>query len=385
MRDPSISIEPLLPVRGRETPEDGSLASAGAMLWTPRGYVSSFEEWQNATKKDKKNVVYPAYVASINSEPYGAYLQKHGLVFGSNEKPTNDDCGMIYRKIQCSSNALHGPSFRHLRCNDPGCPVCYVKRASEMADRVTERVQGYKTVWRKTAPYHLIFWSDRADRPYADLRQSFDEARRLLAQMGVKAAVVWYHPYRIKKELKDVLRAYRRTQGLDGRAGFWKLAHDDVLNLGGLERYIEYGPHWHAIATGYLVNVTEYAEKTACGYKKKRYLDTEDKVHEVAHYISTHACRESGKSSVRYYGDLSYRMLKRDLVETKIKDVVCSHCGAALEEYDCDDTGVITQKLKDKITEKIKYYLYWKKGQPKPDMATHAQCLITRFSKLEYL
>jgi hypothetical protein len=249
-----------------------------------------------------------------------------------------------------------------------------------MADRVTERVQGYKTVWRKTAPYHLIFWSDRADRPYADLRQSFIEAKRLMQSMGVVAAVVWYHPYRIRKELKDILRNYRRVQGLDGRAGFWKLAHDDVLNLGGLERYIEYGPHWHAIATGYLVNVKEYSEKTGCGYKKKRYLDTEAKVHEVAHYISTHCCRESGKSSVRYYGDISYRMLKRELVETRIKDIVCSHCGASLEEYDCDDTGVTTQKVKDKITEKVKYFLYWK-GKQKPDMLTHSQCLITRFSR----
>ena len=354
-----------------------------AKFWTPQGMVS-FEEWKKQSAKCKKNAVYPAYVPSIISEPYGTLIKKHGMIFGSNEKASDDDCGAIFRKVQCSGNHLHAPAFRHVRCNDPGCPVCYVKYASRAADRVTERIQGYKTVWRKTAPYHLIFWSDRADRPYADLRQSFDEARRLMSAMGVQAAACWYHPYRIKPELKDRLRAYRRAQGLDGRAGFWKLAHDDVLQLGGIERYMVYGPHWHAIATGYLVNVKEYSEKTGCGYKKKRYLDTEDKVHEVAHYITTHCCREATKSSVRYYGDLSYRMLARELVETRIKNVVCSQCGANLEEYDCDDTGVVLQKLKDKITEKIKYFLYWKKGQPKPDMATHSQCLITRFSKSEY-
>jgi hypothetical protein len=355
-----------------------------ALFWTPQGMVS-FEVWKSQGAKCKKNAVYPAYVPSIISEPYGSLILKHGFIFGSNEKASNDDCGAIFRKIQCSSNHLHSNSYRHVRCNDPGCPVCYVKYAARAADRVTERIQGYKTAWRKSAPYHLIFWSNCADRPYADLRQSFDEARRQMKNMGVVAAACWYHPYRIKPELKDRLRAYRRINGLDGRAGFWKLAHDDVLNLGGLERYMIYGPHWHAIATGYLVNVKEYAEKTGCGYKKKRYLDTEEKVHEVAHYITTHACREGGKSSVRYYGDLSYRMLARELVETKIKNVVCEQCGANLEEYDCDDTGIVIQKLKDKITEKIKYYLYWKKGQPKPYMKVANQTLITHFTKSEYL
>jgi hypothetical protein len=378
--------DPFSPAVLRRSPEAGGVVTGAggenppAMFWTKTGFVD-YNEWKKQNQKTQKTVVYPAYVPSINQSPYGTLLKKYGLVFGSNEKSTNDDCGQIFRKVQCSHNALHGSSFRHVRCNDPGCPVCYVKMAGRMADRVTERIQGYKTVWRKTAPYHLIFWSDRADRPYADLRESFDEARRLMRLMGVKAAACWYHPYRIKPELKDRLRAYRRMQGLDGRAGFWKLAHDDVLGIGGIENYIIYGPHWHSIASGYLVNVKEYAEQTGCGYKKKRYLDTESKVHEVAHYISTHCCREAQKSSVRYYADLSYRMLNRELVDSKIKDIVCPVCGAPMEEHDCTDTGVIIQKLKDKITEKIKYYLYWKKGQPKPEMATHAQCLITRFSR----
>ena len=360
-------------------------------IWTPRGYVDSIEKYQEIINNlSNKKLVYPAYVPTINSTPYGTLLSKHGHVFGDCEKPTGDDCGMIFRKVQCSNNPLHRSSFRHVRCNDPGCPVCYVKFATRSADRVTERVQGFKTVYKNTKPYHLILWSSQvegADRPYADLRSSFKEAKRLLGIAGAESAVVWYHPYRIREELKEHLRNYRRAHNLNGRAGFWKLAHDDVLELGGLERYIVYAPHWHAIATGFLMKSNEFEEVTGgAGYKKKRYLEYEKEVHEVAYYISTHACMEWGKSSVRYYGDISYRMLAREMVEERIKNVVCHDCGAELEEYDCDEAGICNQKLKDKITEKIKYYLYWKRGQPKPKYNKEqlrtfgaGQCLITRF------
>ena len=302
-------------------------------FWTPKGYVKSFEEYKKISSKTYDSLIgYPANVTSINSEPYGTQLRKYGFLFGSNEKVSDDNCGKIYRKIQCSTNFLHHPGFKHLHCNDPGCPVCYTKYAAQMADRVTERVQGYKTVYRskRDAVYHLIFWGppENKTRPYAGLREAFKEANRLMELMGVVSATVWFHPYRIKKELKPILRRYKTINGLNGRVGFWKLAHDDVLGLGGLERYIEYGPHWHAIASGWLMNTTEYKEIEGAGYKKKRYLESEETVHETAHYISTHCCREAMKSSVRYFGNISYRMLAREHVESKIKDVVCNDCGA---------------------------------------------------------
>lgn len=357
---------------------------AEAKFWIPtRGDFGSFEDWKVYQNLKSERVVYPAYVPSINLESYGSLLNKCGFVFGSNEKPTNDDCGLIFRKIQCSKEPLHHQLFRHVHCNDPGCPICYTKMSGRMADRITERIQGYKTVYRKDRVYHLIFWPERREgRPYAGLTEAFRDSKRLMQNMGVESAIVEYHPYRIKKELKPFLRRYRIINGLDGRAGFWKLAHDDVLCLGGLEPYIESGPHFHALASGYLMNSKEYSEKyNGAGYKKRRYLDNETEVHEVAYYISTHAAREWCKSSVRYYGKISYRMLAREMVKTEIKDLLCPQCRSKLLEFDCDDTGVTKEMIKDNITEKVKYYLYWKKGQPKPEMATHSQCLITRFCR----
>lgn len=366
-----------------KAPSGGEGVGGGVQLWTPTGYVSSFDEYRNQQDHtNKKTTVYPANVPSINQTTYGSILQKCGLVYGSNQKPTNDDCGLIFRKIQCSKEPLHHQEFRHVHCNDSGCPICYSKMTGRMADRITERSQGYRTVYKERR-YHLIFWPpQREGRPYAGLNAAFADAKRLLHDMGAESAIVEYHPYRIKKELKPVLRRYKIMLGLNGKVGFWKLAHDDVLNLGGLERYIESGPHFHGIVTGYLMNWGDYSRAfNGAGYKKKRYLDTEEDVHQVAYYISTHACREAGRSSVRYYGKISYRMLAREMVKTEIKDILCPQCKARLQEFDCDDTGATLQMVKDKITEKVKYYLYWKKGQPKPTLATSSQLLITRFCR----
>lgn len=356
-------------------------------VWTPEGFKTwdQYQQYGNQ-KSGKKEVVYPASVSSIipaTKEPiFSKY--KH-FIFGSNFKQSQIDCGERYRKVICSTNHLHHTSFRHIRCNDAGCPVCYVKYAEQISDRVTERWQGYKTVYRGRRPYHLILWGAKikgANQLYPGLREALAEADRLLKILGARAYSVWFHPYRIRAELKPHLRRWRRANGLDGRAGFWKMAHDDVLGLGSFESYIVYGPHWHAIVDGWLKDVKDFSEENGgAGYKKKRYLETERAIHEVAYYISTHAAREWCKQSVRYYGDISYRMLQREFVEERIKNVLCPVCGSQLEEYDCDEEGITKEKLKDNITEKIKYYLYWKRGTKKPEMKDAFQCLVTRFCR----
>lgn len=348
-------------------------------------YVGSFQEWQSCQKSDDRKAVYPAYVQSISTTIYGQYLGKYGYVFGCNEKPSGDDCGKIYRKIQCSQNSDHDPYYRHIHCNDPGCPICYTKFVDRQTKTVVERVLGYKTVYRGTKPYHLILWGKKCDgRPYAGCRAAFVEAKRLLKILGVVSASVWYHPYRIKEELKLLLRRYRRAKDLDGKIGFWKLAHDDVLGIGGLENYIVYGPHWHAIATGYLMDVKDFARRTGCGYKKRGYVETEERLRETAYYISSHAAREAGRHSVIYYGDISYRKLSKELSGVKIEDVKCKICGSMLHEYDVDEDGnyrkdaqgIIIGLVKEHITEKIKFYIYWKRGTEKPKRNGGAQCLI---------
>lgn len=122
---------------------DAGRSPASFGFWTPKGYVKTFEEWKNISQKfNNSDSLYPAYVPSIEPIEYGTILKECGLIFGSNKQPSDDTCGQIYRKIVCAGNDLHKQPFRHMRCNDPGCPICYVKHASRMSDRVTEREIG---------------------------------------------------------------------------------------------------------------------------------------------------------------------------------------------------------------------------------------------------
>ena len=359
-------------------------------IWTPSGYVSTMEAWREAQEKSRATApMYPAYVRSIlHLEEYGKYFLEHGFVFGSNQNPSGPECGKIFRKIECSRNRDHHPSFRHIHCNDPGCPVCYPKYASKHAKHVTQRVLGYKTVYRKKKMFHLIHWAAMVGgehRQYANISEAMEEGKRLLEIMGVEAAVMWYHPYRIRKELKPILRRYRRAKGLDGKVGFWTMAHDDVLGLGGLEQYVIYAPHWHSIASGYLLNSSEFFDLTkGAGYKKRRYLETPETIESVAYYISTHAAREPGKHSMIYYGNISYRKLACRCVSDILVPVLCADCGSDLYEYDVDEEGQHYRNAQGEIAgplrqvmEKKKNYVYWIRGEEQPDRIDGAQCLIS--------
>jgi len=344
------------------------------LIWTPKGFVNTIEEWKNSDKKIQQlSSMYSASVPPRFQAIYGTLLQKHGHLFGDEEKQSAIDCGEKFRKVVCSNNEKHESGFRHIRCNEPGCPICYPKFATRIAQRVTDRVQGYKSVYKgKKPPFHLILWgalaTDGAYSLYGNMRQAFAEGKRLAGILGLDAYTMWYHPYRINPELKPHLRRYKTINDLNGKVGFWKLAHEDVLGIGALENYIVYGPHWHLIADGWMIPTLQFNEMTGGGYKKKRYLDSEKAVYETAYYISTHCAREAGKTSVRYYGALSYRQLKRDLVYVKEQNVLCKVCQALLKLFPCNIDGVLGEMITDHITEKVRYYIYWKAGSKKPDI-----------------
>lgn len=288
-------------------------------------------------------------------------FHQYGLIFGCNEKPSTDSCGMVIAKIMCSGDESHPAYFKHERCNDPGCPKCYTKFSKRIANAVVERVQGYRSVFGYDPVYHLIFWPD-SRTGYTSLKDAFKDAKFLLGQMNAKMAVAWYHPYRIRPEIKEQLRRYRRENGISQTTGFWQMAHDDVLGLGDLSAYLVYGPHFHAIASGYLVPSKEYAKREIGGYKKVHVLSQLADLERVAYYISTHACREAGKSTVRYFGKISYSKLARNDGQEAIEDVVCEKCGASMKSHYCNDLGETSGVIHPHITRKVTRYLYWKRG-----------------------
>lgn len=288
-----------------------------------------------------------------------------GLLFGCNIEPSGFRCGQIISQVTCKSDVSHKPYYKHEYCNDPLCPTCYTKFTYRIADAVVDRVMGYRSVYGFDPNYHLVFWPT-IDVGYSSLKMAFADASTMLKAMGATMAVVWYHPYGMKEEIKKALRRYKNENDLPANNGFWELARKDVLCLGGLEHYIEYRPHFHAVASGYLLDSKEYAKLGLGGYKKVRRLDTVADLERVAYYITTHACYEPTKSTVRYFGKISYSKLGKKEQETVIEDLVCSVCGGALQEhYYNQDLGIFTGLAHDHLTRKVVHYRYFKKERGK--------------------
>lgn len=324
-------------------------------------------------------------------------MWEYGHVFGCREKPTNAGCGSVMSKYVCSASPDHAVYYKLRRCNDPECPVCYPKFAKRISEAVTRRVVGMQRVYPAQSPYHLVFWPKKG-QVYDNLTAAHKDGAKMLKKMGRTSAVVWYHPYRIRADLKPALRKLMRKWTSEPELcrlsrknggfikfgelyidqGFWKLAHDDALGIGGLQNYVEYGPHFHAICTGYLMRSDIWAAATGCGYKKKGYLSSEEGTNRLSYYLTTHACYEWTKSTVRYLGDISYSKLAAKCVEETIEDVRCEDCGALVHEHDCDpvtrETGVL---IHDRVTCKVKKWLHWKRGDPEPK---HGQRTVEEYA-----
>jgi hypothetical protein len=298
-------------------------------------------------------------------------LRKWGTIYGSNFLPSNNECGTIFRKIVCNNDHSHKPAFKHIYCNDPLCPKCYPKFSARISERVTEQIQGFKDVYPDEKVYHLIFWPVKG-MVYESRDDAFKDAYRMLKEMHAKAAAVFYHPSRIRDEIKPALRRIQKQQRDLGKPtkGFWDMAHKDVLGLGVIENYYKPGPHFHAPAAGYLENSKTYSERTGAGYKKRGYLGSIEDIHKLAFYLATHASYEAGKDTVRYWGLMSKYQLKRYLACERIEDVECEVCRSTMAEYIYDP--VRKEMAKDPIlrvvTRKIKMWGYYKRGGyvPKP-------------------
>jgi len=338
-----------------------------SQIWYNGEFISCAEYEKIRAKKDQqKTALYPANVPSTITDVKTSNTDK---IYGSNFLPTNGDCGKIYRKVFCNADKSHKPANLHIHCNDPLCLICYKKFAGRIAARISERVMGFKSVYPLAKVCSLIFWPKKGT-VYKDVDEAFDDAKRLLKDMGGEAAVIINHPYRIRKEIKPKLRRIQNQLKLLGKStkGFWEMAHDDALGIGALENYYVKGQHFHAQASGYLENSNDYFDRTGAGYKKKGYLESQEAIQKHAYYLVTHALYQPGKDGVRYYGLMSGHNLKRAQTGEYFDNVKCDICGSTLADYDYNaDTKELSKlPFHSVLTRKIKVYKYWIRGHRPP-------------------
>jgi len=343
-------------------------------IWYNGSFIS-YESYQQKTACISANVPCTILSSEVrreteNNKSILEHLHKYGSIYGLNFLPTDDQCGVIYRKIFCNSDRSHKPANLHIYCNDPLCPVCYKKFASRIAARVSERVSGFMNVNKLDDVRSLIFWPKKG-MVYKNRDDAFTDAKRMLTDMGAKAAVIWLHPARIRKDLQPKLRRIQRGLRILEKPtkGFWDMAHADVLGIGGLENYCASGVHFHAQFTGYLENSKVYSERTGAGYKtKEKKIEDLENSQQHAYYVSTHASFETGKDMVRYFGKMSRYELHRAQTGEYIENTLCDVCGSTLAEYiyDARASEVSLYPIHSVVTRRIKVYQYWMRDRPPP-------------------
>jgi len=333
---------------------------------------------------------YPASTLLSNSLYYSisrhdgqSIFTSKGHIYGSAQKKTKTDCGKIRSVHVCSKDPGHEMQNRHICCNEPTCPICYPKFVHRLADGITERVKGYQEVYPKDPFCHLVL-SPPPGTEYKNMKEAFAAVSKVFLKRALgKAASVNYHPYRLRKELIGSLWMVQDVwiQQNPGKKppGFWKLAHDNVLKLDSLSDYVVYGPHFHAIATGYLIKSNDFHRITNWIYKKVKHDSFEDEADEgdstelnigdvvrLAHYLGTHTAWEWGKHSVRYIGAMSYAKLGRTKEGVRREQVKCKVCGAAVHEHTWMGlTEEIGDCIRTEIEERIILWKYWKREKKK--------------------
>lgn len=147
---------------------------------------------------------------------------------------------------------------------------------------------------------------------------------------AVHAGEIIFHPYRLRADVRALLIQYCKDQELEepsyASGGFWKLAHEDVLELGGIKEYCYFSPHFHLLCFGYFPKADEYFLQTGGWvYKNIRPVSLNievrpdgshaNDVESVAAYLLTHCgieLSDSGKAvkTHRAFGLMSPRYMR---------------------------------------------------------------------------
>jgi hypothetical protein len=169
-------------------------------------------------------------------------------------------------------------------------------------------------------------------------------ANKMFKKTGLRGAITVYHPYRIEYDENDQNISWRRIRDKPK----WR-------------DYVEFSPHFHLIAYGYLAD-TEAFYNASNGWVMKmvRPLQDKDDVESLARYLLSHCGVVEHREAVTYWGCLSGRHLELVTEMVEREDTPCPVCGAciALCEMgaggDLVPTGHVAQTSKTIRTYRIK-------------------------------
>jgi len=234
-----------------------------------------------------------------------------------------DSCGDVVSNVICSGNHDHSRRVVRAHCKSPGCKVCWPTWDTRATTRVVDRMQGYRKAARVGyQPRHITLSPpDWVIPPESidGMKRIIEQARRVVGVMGMDAAVVVPHGYRIRPERRDEARAGAEASGMNRYR--WCMAQDNPRD------YLVWSPHVHLLHWGYLKSADAFHEQTGWIYHTHGRLDTREDQERATYYLLSHAWVIAGAHTVRYWGGISSRNLHvRE--EVYWQEEACPDCGA---------------------------------------------------------
>lgn len=258
-------------------------------------------------------------------QPGTAYILLDSPIINHVDKVTpgyglpNPHCGTvgsrsIRAQVVCPEDPAHYKRAIFDDCHRPACPVCW----SAWADRAAERNADTVMLFKETHNYpyfpnHIDITPDPAivpfDRPTKEcLDWLMEEVNSRLDVLGVVAASVIAHPYRIRDEYKRYVNDEASKAGCNRYV--WALAQPDWYNL------VYFSPHVHALIYGKLLKSPEFYRLTGWQYHNHGRLSSRTDVIKVLKYLLSHAWVRGNSKTIRNLRGMS----STKLLVTQVKD-----------------------------------------------------------------
>lgn len=212
---------------------------------------------------------------------------------------------------------------RTLKCKRIECKNCYKNWVLDKVFESTFKIEAYAIV-TGDRPSHVVSSIDPKICRSWDNLEAYDtfhkRSYRHIASMGGNAGLRAFHPYRIRSDIKDQLKAV--GYGVQGK-GYWQGVRDNALNLSRFEEYYSLAVHDHNLVFPSFLD--EHVDKQFF-VRKLHTLDGIDDTIKTLYYLISHTgvLKESeavDNHPIVFFGDLHRFNPEKFLSEQEILDL----------------------------------------------------------------
>lgn len=233
----------------------------------------------------------------------------------------------------CPDDPSHFSKNVPTTCYLPTCPTCWTKWAARASKSATQTIIGYRRAkkYHYTARHVSLSPPARLLPVTEDLTEILNwmvqEANKLYDDLGVRAAYVVVHPYRLVPQYEAYVSEMAKRAGKNRYR--WAFEQPNWREL------IYFSPHLHLIFYGYLEDAKTFYERTGWTYRMHRARKEKD-LPRTINYLLSHAWVVGNPKIMRYYRGMSQSKLGCTIRRYKVP-IYCLTCGARLVRVAIDD------------------------------------------------